>query len=197
MHINHGLNHAFPGKRLPEPLTKEELDELKPLLLAGDVETQRRVIEGHLKLLVHIVGRFKDDDEFISDALDELIKGVKNYNGQENITNWLSMRLRYRLIRTRTLQSVVKYNWQALTRGKIMMERVPLKDKTVEFVPWIEIEEIILKVSNDEEDVQVLLLHFQGFNGVEIAEKLERPKTSVYRRLGILLRKFQQEWSDE
>ncbi|MFA7515086.1 MAG: sigma factor [Bacilli bacterium] len=77
---------SYSHNLFPEPLTKEEEEELIKKMQLGDNEARNKIIEHNLRLVAHIVKKFdkkrNDIDDLISIGTIGLIKGVDSYSSK-------------------------------------------------------------------------------------------------------------------
>ena len=75
---------AYSNNVFPDPLTKEEENELLKQMQLGDREARNKLIEHNLKLVAHIVKKYdkkvEDSDDLISIGTIGLIKGIDSYS---------------------------------------------------------------------------------------------------------------------
>lgn len=75
---------AYSNNVFPDPLTKEEENELLKQMQLGDREARNKLIEHNLRLVAHIVKKYdkkvEDSDDLISIGTIGLIKGIDSYS---------------------------------------------------------------------------------------------------------------------
>jgi len=75
---------AYSNNVFPDPLSKEEEEELVKLTKNGDKKARDKLIEHNLRLVAHIVKKYdhrkEDMDDLISIGTIGLIKGVDSYS---------------------------------------------------------------------------------------------------------------------
>ncbi len=77
---------AYSNNVFPDPLTKEEENELLEKMRLGDKEARNKLIEHNLRLVAHIVKKYdkkaEDSDDLISIGTIGLIKGIDSFSSQ-------------------------------------------------------------------------------------------------------------------
>lgn len=77
---------SYGSKTFPDPLPKEQEDELIKKMLDGDKNARNKLIEHNLRLVAHIVKKYdngKDDvDDLISIGTIGLIKGIDTFSNK-------------------------------------------------------------------------------------------------------------------
>ena len=80
---------SYGSKTFPDPLPKEQEDELIKKMLDGDKNARNKLVEHNLRLVAHIVKKYdngKDDvDDLISIGTIGLIKGINTFKPDKNI----------------------------------------------------------------------------------------------------------------
>ena len=75
---------SYSNNVFPDPLSKEEEDNLIKKHLNGDIDARNKLIEHNLRLVAHIVKKFEknvsDTDDLISIGTIGLIKGIDSYS---------------------------------------------------------------------------------------------------------------------
>lgn len=75
---------SYSNNVFPDPLDKEEEEELIKLHLNGDKDARNKLIEHNLRLVAHIVKKYEtsrnDVDDLISIGIIGLIKGIDTYS---------------------------------------------------------------------------------------------------------------------
>lgn len=75
---------AYSNNVFPDPLEKEEEEELLKKYYSGDKEARNRLIEHNLRLVAHIVKKYEhskeDSDDLISIGTIGLIKGIDSFS---------------------------------------------------------------------------------------------------------------------
>ena len=77
---------SYGSKTFPDPLPKEQEDELIKKMLDGDKNARNKLVEHNLRLVAHIVKKYdngKDDvDDLISIGTIGLIKGIDTFSNK-------------------------------------------------------------------------------------------------------------------
>lgn len=77
---------SYGSKTFPDPLPKEQEDELIKKMLDGDKHARNKLVEHNLRLVAHIVKKYdngKDDvDDLISIGTIGLIKGIDTFSNK-------------------------------------------------------------------------------------------------------------------
>ena len=78
---------SYSNKTFPEPLSKEEEDNLIKNMLIGDKNARDQLIEHNLRLVAHIVKKYEnksnDIDDLISIGTIGLIKGIDSFSNKQ------------------------------------------------------------------------------------------------------------------
>src|SRR5574344_2782357 len=82
------LTTAYSNNVFPDPLSKDEEEEMVKKCLVGDKNARNKLIEHNLRLVAHIVKKYEnkreDVDDLISIGTIGLIKGVDSYSYKHN-----------------------------------------------------------------------------------------------------------------
>lgn len=77
---------SYGSKTFPDPLAKEEEEELIKKMLDGDKDARNKLVEHNLRLVAHIVKKYdngkEDVDDLISIGTIGLIKGIDTYSNK-------------------------------------------------------------------------------------------------------------------
>lgn len=78
---------SYSNKTFPDPLSKEEEDNLIKNMLIGDKNARDQLIEHNLRLVAHIVKKYEnksnDIDDLISIGTIGLIKGIDSFSNKQ------------------------------------------------------------------------------------------------------------------
>lgn len=78
---------SYSNNVFPDPLTKEEEEELIKKHFEGDKDARNKLIEHNLRLVAHIVKKFEktneDLDDLISIGTIGLIKGIDSFSKEK------------------------------------------------------------------------------------------------------------------
>ena len=81
------LKGSYSNKTFPDPLSKEEEDNLIKNMLVGDKNARDKLIEHNLRLVAHIVKKYEnksnDIDDLISIGTIGLIKGIDSFSNKQ------------------------------------------------------------------------------------------------------------------
>ena len=79
---------AYSNNVFPEPLPKEEEEQLVELTRLGNTDARNKLIEHNLRLVAHIVKKYdnknEQNDDLISIGTIGLIKGIDSYSKKHN-----------------------------------------------------------------------------------------------------------------
>lgn len=77
---------SYGSKTFPDPLSKEEEDELIKRLLNKDKEARNKLVEHNLRLVAHIVKKYDNNKEELDDLISigtiGLIKGIDTFSNK-------------------------------------------------------------------------------------------------------------------
>ncbi len=81
--------HLTDAESFPKPLSKKEEDEAIEMLVKGDPEGKKLLIEHNLRLVAHVVKKYysktNDQDDLISIGTIGLIKGVNSFKPEKGV----------------------------------------------------------------------------------------------------------------
>lgn len=83
------LTGSYSNQVFPDPLTKEEEEEMIKRMKLGNNEARNKLIEHNLRLVAHIVKKFDskyvDQDDLISIGTIGLIKGIDTFSNDKGV----------------------------------------------------------------------------------------------------------------
>ena len=83
------LYYVNSSENLPEPLSKDEEEEILNLIENGKAELKEKLIVHNLRLVVYIARKFENTGIYVEDLISigtiGLIKAINTYNPQKNI----------------------------------------------------------------------------------------------------------------
>ena len=170
---------SYSHNLFPEPLTKEEEEELIKKMQLGDNEARNKIIEHNLRLVAHIVKKFdkkrNDIDDLISIGTIGLIKGVDSYSSKHGtkittycarcIENEILMHFRSdkKNVRNVSLNSLVGYDKDGNEIAFIDIIKTPHPD--------------YVEAIHTKNNINLLKKYMQGLN--------EREKNIITKRYGL------------
>lgn len=181
--------------------SRERNEQLYPLVIAGNEEARREMIEGNMALVtlrVNTFIRFFPQAEFLRDdlisegllALVSAVNGMKNRIGQADcnpqgyLLKSISNALGEMLDSESHLQMLSKTVRNKRAEGETLPQQIPMSgsmpDVAFDEQPLRELKEDIWSVAETDEERTVLRMREEGFNDREIGEVLGMPNTTVW-----------------
>jgi DNA-directed RNA polymerase specialized sigma24 family protein len=202
--VRHKLYAAFIERRLPSPGTPEEIDELIVSYKEGSQDAEEKLVHLYLRLVVKLVSKYGDDDEFLSAALEQLLISLRDYRGREDggkLTNFLYTRINYRLIAEKRTQSLIKFSHTTFhAGGGIFPVSLSIKEADKIIAPSniaeVDFDDWLQSFCESENDYTMLTMYLQGYTRQDTATRLRLAKRTVCLRLNMLLTYIRRSWDD-
>lgn len=185
-------------------MTEDEIPALLACLRTGDANATERVILGHVRLAMQIVGRYlhrlKSDrlsDLLVSAALEGIIDAVHRVSAgsmeHDNLSGYVTDYIHRYVSRAledvptvrvpRTTQQSARYRGETVRRpSRVGFDDPDLLRRTAKHddINDFEIKEIIDKIIQSDLERRILELRQEGQTDAEIATALSLSKTSVF-----------------
>ncbi len=185
-----------------KPLGKDEAPALVARLRAGSIEARQRAVEGITRLALLIVGRYIAVypkiayycDDMVSAAMDGTVEGVQHFGTEckhDNLVGYVRMFIHRKISEAILDSHTVRVPARSVSRhlkndNKIIFpHRVPLSDDCQKIsankpISDLEVEEILAKTVQNEDEQTILTARQEGRNDQEIAEMMGSSKTTVF-----------------
>lgn len=196
--FRHWLSKKLP-KRIEDPLVILES------VRNGDPEAIRKMILGHMGLATGLVARYnrsQQSDELVSAAFYALVNAVNRIaNGHldhDNPTAYIAKFIHGEIRRVLSNKSVsvkaIQFRYHQFNRDRAGAKNGLAIENVIGLYPdtTIDVEEEINALVKDKTDEQIIRLLCLGYDGVEIAQKLNLHKSSVSRRISRIRKNYKE-----
>lgn len=185
--------HWLSGRKLPPQVGETELHILVERTAHGDEEAKTRLTEGHIRLAMGIVARYRRpdiSDELVAAAFYGICKAV-NYISEGNLTHDNP---------TGYIATFINGEIRKAIAGKMIPGDSNTQcynlhdDRHVGGFPdtTMEVREQIEAISEDQTDLTIIRMKQLGYDGTEIARHLDTDRRRVSERLGRIRRKYKE-----
>ena len=208
----------FGGMPLPKQLSDDEINELIFKSNQGSTDARNKIITHNIRLVIHIVNKYKNIDFDIEDLISigsmGLIKAVETFNSSKGykfstyaavcIENEVKMFLR-KLPRYLNIESLDRN--LAIDNEYYEIKLTDILSDEDDFILDIEIEELngcLIKLIDNlpESDRQIVMLYFgfyddKEYTQYEISKKFNVTQKCISLRLNRILKKLKEKKDDE
>jgi RNA polymerase sigma factor (sigma-70 family) len=188
------------------PGTRQQNDQLYPLVVQGDPSAMRTMIEANLSLAVkkidsYIVARPKTEHlraDMTSEAFLEIVKAVRRLVGskttKKNPTGYLSFAIRAAITKIVNDRGISMSSATAHRRRKRKQEIpklvAPKHDRGYTPNKLADVQAAIVTASLTDRDREIVSFRYQGYTDPEIAKQLDISTATVFASRQAIYRRF-------
>lgn len=190
---NHGYHHDYLSQRLPPRTEPDELRPLYDLIIKGDEDARKRLIEGHLRLALNIASRYSffgaDFEEVSSAAMVGVCTAVERIKDDKveyvNLTGYIIKYTHQHCYNAVRMDTCVP-----MPRGQKPVAQTGMIDVTINDDNLTEVADVLDAIVETEEEGEVIALRAEGRTDQQVADLMCVDRSKVTRIRQRLLKRY-------